>query len=182
MSRHHDERLPYEIKEHAPKQRHHQDQTGVNYNAKGKNLEKVLLKVKVIEGAMYVNVIDHQVNGIPHQLCRNDLESVGYNDEKGTKDQMPLILKEILVEVFEFFHRKRLEPTLSLHAKQVIKNGLSSGCFQNIWAPTDHNEISRQKFMQTIEMRIFGLEFKGIQIKIAFGIEVLIQAVNARAS
>src|SRR5688500_19533574 len=85
---------------------------------------------------VYLNIIDHQIDCIAHELRRYDLKGVRDDDKDSSKDQMPFVLEKVFIEVSEFFHpgsNSIAANVVVLPANQAIKNGLSSGHFYKIW-------------------------------------------------
>jgi len=91
MTRHDDQRLSDKVEEHTPEEGHQEDQPCVDENAKCKDLEEIVLQIKIAERAIDLNVIDDEIYRVAYQRPGQDLKRVGDDDKQSSENQMPLI-------------------------------------------------------------------------------------------
>jgi hypothetical protein len=74
----------------------------------GKDFEKIILKLKGIEGAVCLNIINYKVNRVPDQWSWNNLKNVRDNSKEGSQNKMPFVLEQVFIQVFKFFHAAKI--------------------------------------------------------------------------
>jgi hypothetical protein len=127
VAAHDDECLPNVIEEDAAQKGNQQNQKCINKNSPSKYIKKRLLDRCVLKRPVNENVVDDQVDGITDQGSRNDLKHIGDDHKEQTEQQMSFVLKEVFIEIEEFFHGSA---TGNLVETKVGGFGSFSGCIK----------------------------------------------------
>jgi hypothetical protein len=103
MARHHDECLSNGKKENSFRDSHKENQQTVNTDTGREDIVHGFLGLRIVKEKVNVNRLFNQIEGMTHDLGRNNAKKIGNDGEYDTQNQVPFVFQEIFIEVSEMF-------------------------------------------------------------------------------
>ena len=103
MPRHHNERLTNGKKENSFRDSHNENQQTVNTDAGRENFVHGFLCLRIVKKKVNINRLFHQIQGMTHNLGRNNAKKIGNDGENDTQNQISFVFQKIFIEISEMF-------------------------------------------------------------------------------
>jgi hypothetical protein len=149
--------LSNEIQKDPSQESHEKDQSSVDKDTESEDFEKIALKIQPLKGLKHPDVVDDEIERIAYKPCRSNLKNIGDDDEECSKNKMPLVFKQIRIEIPEFFHA--LVVRFSASAKRTAGKKLNC-CrrvsINKIWSASDKTKYPLFGSCKRLKQRIFA--------------------------